>query len=121
MLTQQELDDFRDDILEMLPDECVISYPGSATPDNTGGRTRPDVIAGTFPCRVDPLNLQRDQSLLVGLQLKTQFTYKLTTVYAAPLDNGAKVTVGSSQYEVIAFDVDHSLNVSKRAVLSKLR
>lgn len=114
MLTDTELTQLRADILETLPDTCVIRRGTVAAndygyPDATWG------TAGTVICRVDPYTNKSDSRGVVGVQEASRNYRLLTVEWNADIQPADRVTFGSETYEVLELFDDHSLRAVRRA------
>lgn len=110
----------------MLPDTCVIMLAGTAqiVIDDGGGFTEVPTAAtaGTVACRVDPIG-QSSTSVLeeASLQEILPVQYQLTVPYDAPLAPNCKVVTAGRTYQVVKLEIDHSWNVSRRAIMVEVR
>jgi hypothetical protein len=110
----------------MLPDTCVIMLAGTAQVviDDGGGfvEVPTPATAGTVACRVDPLGQSTNSALEeASLQEILPVQYQLTTPYDAPLAANCKVVHNGHTYQVVKMDIDHSWNVSRRAIMVEVR
>ena len=125
-LSSADLAQMRADVAYMLPGTCIIKLVGTAqiTVDSAGGWTETPAAAtaGTVACRVDPVKTSSSQLMttqqlqeLVGIQ------YRLTVPYNAPLAPNCQVEYLSRTYQVVELEIDHSWNVSRRAIMVEMR
>lgn len=108
----------RADVAELLPDTCVIQFPGTAV--DAGGAPLEAYVAvtgGTVGCRLDPL---KERSSAVGQEIGREslaYARQLTCPHDAPLGENARCVIGGRNYEVVALVEDHSWRVSRRAIV----
>lgn len=104
-----------------LPDTAVISAM-TAVSDGAGGWTETwaTVTGGTVACRLDPIRSSSSGIVTVPGREGLIVQYQLTTEYDAPLAVNRRVTIGGDTYEVVQLADDHSWNVSRRALLSRI-
>lgn len=120
MLPDRQLRRMRADVLRMLPGTCVIQQVTNSA-DGAGGFTpsTTPVTGGTVACRIDPVaRVQQIDTAADREALRVE--YRLTVPYDAPLESGMQVVVGGYTYEVRQLVVDHSWNVSKRAIIARI-
>lgn len=122
-LPADQLAQMRADVEQMLPDVAIISA-GTATVDSAGFPVEAyvPVTGGTVACRIDPL---RSRALAlaerIGRETLTDM-YQLTVPYDAPLTEiNLRVETGGRVYNVVQMDSFHSLNVSRRGIVSIVR
>lgn len=125
-LSNADLVQMRADVANMLPDTCVIMASGTAqiTSDGAGGwvETPTAATAGTVACRVDPVKTQSGQLMTtVQLQELISVQYRLTVPYDAPLTPNCKVVYAARTYQVVELKIEHSWNVSRRAIMVEMR
>lgn len=117
MLTDAELADLRADIVETMPDTCVISR-AVETADSAGFVTRTHSAVGTAICRVDPVGRQGTRDV-IALRENTSIYRQLTVPHSTDLRVGDRVTVATRHYEIVEMDDDHSLRAVRRAMLAE--
>jgi hypothetical protein len=124
MLTDNELATCRADILDLMPDTCVITRSTLAAPNSRGFSDPVHVAAGTIVCRVDPFNKQRDANLLGtefgSYRVANRAWYTLTAPWNADIQDADNVTFNSNNYEILRIFDDHSLRLVKRVLIVEL-
>ena len=118
-LSADMLSQMRADVANMLPDTAVIQTFGTVAQSSDGFAGGTYTATGTVVCRLDPLGKNAAVRLALEREV-TAYTYQLTVPYDTALVHNARVVVNSNTYEVIQLDVDHSWNVSKRAIVERL-
>lgn len=105
-----------------LFDTAVIHAVGKVS-DGAGAFTETwsAVVGGTVLCRVDPLGQNATGSRVVASREALEVSYRLTLPYDAPIAQNNRVVVNGKTYEVVSLAVDHSMNVSKRAIITEIR
>lgn len=117
MLTSDELATLRAEMLDLMPDTCVIQRPAT-TVGSAGFAAKTYSAVGTAACRLDPLKKQLDKEVL-AMQETTAYYRQLTVPYDTDLRAEDKVVIGGRTYEVRQLDDDHSLRAVRRAVVVK--
>lgn len=115
MLNDAELAALRADMLDLMPDSCVIQRP-TATVGSAGFAAKTYSAVGTTACRLDPLKKQLDKEV-IAMQETTAYYRQLTVPYDTDLRAEDKVVIGTRSYEVRQLDDDHSLRAVRRAVV----
>lgn len=115
MLSDAELAALRQDMLDLMPDSCVIQRP-TETVGSAGFPSRTYNAVGTVVCRLDPLKRQATQEV-IALQEALTYYRQLTVPYDTDLRAEDKVVIGTRSYEVRQLDDDHSLRAVRRAVV----
>jgi head-tail adaptor len=118
MLTAQELADLRGDVLELLPDTCIIQRSSGGTADMYGHVAENWLAAGTVVCRMDPF--WRTITGEAGAREALRNYHRLTVAYDADLRTGDRVSFSSDIYEIVELHDDHSLRAVRWALMSKI-
>jgi hypothetical protein len=117
MLTAAELSALRTDVLETLPDTCVILR---ATATNSNGY--PSEAWGTAvasaACRLDPVR-QQDAGVIADREAGVTY-WQLTLAYDADVADGDRIVHSSVTYEVQQLHGTHSNRIVKRATVAKV-
>lgn len=121
-ITSSELDQLRLDMAELMPDTAVIQA-STWVGDGAGGGSASwtPVTGGTVACRIDPMNLRGVQAGVIAGQETLTVRYQATFPHDAPLVENYRVVIGSSTYELVQLDVDHSKRATRRAIVSEIR
>jgi len=121
-LPDDELAQFRADILAALPDTGVIQAVTLAS-DGAGGWSESwaAVAGGTVECRLDPLRLSNVQTGVIAGQESLTLRYQATVPYDAPLAANRRLVVNERTYEVVQLSDEHSWHFVKRAIVSEVR
>lgn len=118
MLTDQELAQLRADVLETLPETCMILRP-SASADTYG---HADPTYGTavvsVRCRLDPEYRRGNGELVAGREANRSY-FTLSLPYDADLRDGDRVVIASGNYEVWQLHGTQTMRAVKRAVVVK--
>lgn len=119
LLHNKQLSQMRRQVLSMLPDVAAIQSK-TVVADSAGGWTETWTTVATYSCRLDPIETTvRDLELFGNAQV-LQSLYQLTLPYDADLDYSHRVVIDNVAYDVLRINVNHSNNVSKRAIVSKI-
>lgn len=122
MITTRQLAKMRQQVEDRLPDTCVIQASTNAV--DTGGafeKTWAAVTGGTVACRVDRLGQAQILNQVDALREQIEVRYQLTVPYDAPLAANYRVVHNTKTYDVLQLDIDHSWNVSKKAIVVERR
>jgi head-tail adaptor len=121
-LPDDELAQFRADILDALPDTGVIQAV-TRTSDGAGGWSESwsAVSGGTVACRLDPLKGSTVQAGVIAGQESLTLRYQVTVPYDAPLDADRRLVVNERTYEVVQLSDEHSWRFVRRAIVSEVR
>lgn len=121
-LSTRQLTTFRNQVADILPTTCVIQT-NAGTVDDTGAYESvwAAVSGGTVACRVDRLGQAQLMSQVDVMREQTEIRYQLTVPYDAPLAANCRVVTGGKTYDILQLDVDHSWNVSKKAIAVERR
>lgn len=112
----------RADVAKRLPDTAVIQ--SVALVSDGGGaftETWSAVVGGTVLCRLDPLGQQSTENGVIASREALTVTYRLTVPHDAPIEPNCRVVINGDTYEVVQLSIDHSWNVSKRAIVAEVR
>lgn len=124
MLTSVELSQLRSDIIELLPDTCIITRAPLPGADATGFADPSHVAAGTVICRLDPFNKQRDSNLLGtdfgSFRVATRTWYMLTLEWDADIEDADNISFTDDTYEVLRIFDDHSNRAVRRALVVRM-
>lgn len=118
LLSSRELAQLRVDLSDLLPDTCTILRP---TASNSNGYA-PETLgtaATSVLCRIDPNG--RGATEVVAGREGNVTDYILTLQYNENIQDGDKVVIGSTTYNVTQLFDNHSLNGVKRAWLSQIK
>lgn len=121
-ISTSQLARMRAQVLELLPDTAIlqsVSYSGDDM-GSQGTAIYTAVSGGTVGCRVDPLGTRGGQLELYQARETLTKLYQLTVPFDAPLLADYRVVINAQNYSVIQLDVDHSWNVSKRAIIAEV-
>lgn len=112
----------RAQVLARLPDTAIIQALSKVS-DGAGAFTETwgAVSGGTVLCRVDPLGTNTTEARVVANREALEVSYRLTVPYDAPIEQNNRVVVDGRTYEVVSLAIDHSWNVSKRAIITEIR
>jgi len=121
-LTNDELAQMRSDVANMLFDTAIIQALGKVS-DGAGAFTETwgAVVGGTVLCRLDPVGANATEAQVVAWREALEVSYRLTVPHDAPITVNNRVVVDNKTYEVVSLAVDHSSNVSKRAIITEIR
>ncbi len=120
MLTTTELAQMRADLLQMLPDTCVI-YSATQAVDAQGAISKTWAASGTAACRLDaPRNVSQDGMQISGAALQAFRRYTLTLPYDTTIVEGQRVVHGGETYTATNVDTDKSWPVSRRVFLERV-
>lgn len=132
MLTEQELQDIRDDVIGTLPDSCRIvrvrTTDRSALNATTGEYTDTEATVYEGDCRIQPTTLQQ-RAEIYGERSVDLVTYQATFPHDCPaLEKDDRVTVTeSSDAQLVGRVLEvHSvtftaLHTARRAILEEVR
>ena len=115
-LTDAELDSMRSSLEELLPGTCVI-LAGTLTPDGAGGFTSTWGTASTVACRLDPI---KGYEQLSGGAVSAYQRYRLTLPHDAALTAGARVRIGTLDYNVLGVTPQDNWKLDQRADVEKI-
>lgn len=121
-ISDAQLDGMRAQVALMLPGTAVISEKVMGAADPYGGTVSWSAVAGgTVSCRVDPLGQNSSSELDVNLSKETlTIMYQCTLPWDAPIVPDNRLTIAGEDYEVVQMSVDHSWNVSKRCIITRV-
>ncbi|RMG77000.1 MAG: hypothetical protein D6711_02615 [Chloroflexi bacterium] len=117
MLNQTTLQHMRQQVQRALPDLAEL-YDPEHSPDAAGGADTVWVLAGTVPCRLDPLLYRQDWSQHAD-QPTAALHFLLTVPHDAPLRPHQLVLVNARAYRILTLVDQHSWHVAKRAHLTR--
>ncbi len=124
MLTSAELSQLRSDVVELLPDTCIVTRGTLPTPDAAGFADPSHTAAGTIICRLDPFNKQRDSNLLGtdfgSFRVASRAWYMLTLEWNADIQDADNITFASDSYEVLRIFDDHSNRAVRRVLIVRM-
>jgi len=118
MMTDDELTDLRADVVELMPDTCVIKRL-TETVDDGFVDTETLAAAGTVICRIDPIEL-REQTEMIGRQEANITFFKFTVPHDADVRGGDVIELSGDEYQVSQVHDDHSLRAFRRVVTSRV-
>lgn len=122
MISTRQIAKMRQQVEDRLPDTCVIhSHTGAKDSAGRPTQTWAAVVGGTVACRVDRMGQAQILNQVDALREQTEVRYQLTVPYDAPIAANYRVVHNSKTYEVLQLDVDHSWNVSKKAIVVERR
>jgi hypothetical protein len=123
MLTADELNQLRADVMETMPGTAVIKRlpSASATPDTSGFIDTENFVAiGTVVCRLDPAD-QNDMLRGVinqGSREAMKVFFVLTVPWNTNIDAGDRLVVAGKNYELKSLHEEHSMRAVTRGVVA---
>lgn len=107
---------------EILPDTCIIqTHTGAKDSAGRPTQTWTAVTGGTVACRVDPIGQNQMMGQVDAMREQTEIRYQLTVPHDAPLAANCRVVHDNKTYQILQLDVDHSWNVSLKAIMVERR
>jgi SPP1 family predicted phage head-tail adaptor len=116
LLSPAELAQMRADLETLLPDTCVISNVTYAS-DGAGGWTPTWTAGGTVACRLDPI---RGSEQIAGGAIEAFNGYIMTLPYNAVIVPASRVTVNSTDYNVVSVTIGDSWKLDTRCQIERI-
>jgi SPP1 family predicted phage head-tail adaptor len=116
-LTNRELQEARDAVLDLLTDTCDLLTKTSVS-DGMGGQVDTwGTVGFSVACRMDAVS---GSESFVGAGLQAFSGYMLTLPYDTAIDTSYRVEHGGNTYDVLAVNGDQSNLIVVRAQLQRV-
>ena len=118
MPTAAQLERMRERQNDTMVDTCTIVRTGGRTNDGSGGRTAGTEVTVSSPCRVAPMNQQREQILSMQLRGRSGVTITVpfgTEIAGGPIQEMDKIRLEDGRsVEIIGFSGPHTRETALR-------
>ena len=111
-LSDSALEQMRDDVLAMLPDECDILQATITRDDEGEAIVTWTVKSSDVPCRLD---YKQGREVIVGAAVQPFAKAMLTLPWYAVIKTNERVQIGTALFAVKTVSASQSWNVSVRA------
>lgn len=118
LLTAAELDSMRDEAVLAMGGTAVITYAGTLVSDGGGGFTGGTTTAGTFPCRVAPVNQSERE---IGSRIAAEAQVTITLPAGTPVEPDSHIVCSGGTYEVVGLRERDPYEITRRVEARRLR